>query len=166
MVLDVDVVVFDQGNTLLLDPFPEVLKRQKEEFAKILEKYQGFKKFTEEEIKDAWTRVNNAVNYPFCGHFTQEPRLISETLKRLGIVITDSLIASFLDIYREGLRKVIEEGPRTQEVRNVLYELKYIRKRLGVFSNDRQDGLEMVLNFMNIIILLPVKEVEIDFLAH
>lgn len=150
MALDVDVVVFDKGNVLLLDPIIEVLKRQKHEFAKELGNYQGMNVITANEIEEVWTQVNNTINYPFCGHFTQEEGLVHETLNRLGIVITDYIISSFLYIYREGLRKVIEEDPRTQEVRNVLQELKYIGKRLGVFSNDRQEGLNLEFELMKL----------------
>lgn len=149
MTIPADAVVFDKGNVLLLDPFPKVMRLRVGEFVRKIANYHAAVP-TKERIVDVWTEVNNSVHYPFCAHFTQEEGLVREVLSRLGLGGIGNLQEEFLETYREGLKQVIESDLRTDDVRRVLRYLQKKGKHLGVFSNDRQAGLEMELRFMRI----------------
>jgi len=143
-------LVFDQGNTLIMDPFQKVMELEKDEFRKLFADHRI--SIDTPKVIEAWTRANKEVDYPDIGHFFQEEPIIQEALRHLGI---PAEVAAFLGLellkeYRTGLKAVIESDPRTQEVRRTLQELKASGKRLGVFSNDRAVSLGMVLSHMGI----------------
>ncbi|MDH7498958.1 MAG: HAD family hydrolase [candidate division NC10 bacterium] len=143
-------VVFDQGNTLIMDPFRKILERKKEEFRKRFEEY-GIS-ISAPSIVEAWTTANNEMDYPHIAHFLQEEPIIQRALARLQIAprIALSLGLELLRVYREGYEQVVESDLRTEKVRSVLAQLKARGKRLGVFSNDRAATLGMTLQAMQI----------------
>ena len=143
-------IIFDQGNTLLMDPFTEVLKLKANTFRDIIKQY-GLQIATKEIIY-FWTKSNKEVNYPYISHFTQEEPIIKQTLKFLKIPldISNSLAPKLLEEYRNGLKELIRKDQRTKEVKELLKKLKAKNKRLGVFSNDRISGLDMNLRYMGI----------------
>jgi len=146
--IETKVIVFDQGYTLLMNPFEAIMKLKGAKFLGSLGEY-GYE--GGEEWLNEWRESNNNIHYPFCGHFTQEELIVQDFLKRLGISEGREILSlKLLKEYREGLGDVIRSDPRTTEVRGTLEILKNNNKRLGVFSNDRQVGLEAVLNYMNI----------------
>lgn len=146
----VPVIVFDQGNTLLMDPFPAVMKLQKSRFQHVCNS-RGVVLNIERMISE-WTRSNSRINYPYISHFYQEEPILQDALRNLGIKddIVAILALELLIEYRIGLRKVIEIDPRTQEVRKTLEALQGKGKRLGVFSNDRSVALGFILDIMRI----------------
>lgn len=148
--VNVKVVIFDQGNTLLMDPFQSVLTLQKNNFHKICQGYGII--LNVQKIIEQWTRANTELNYPYISHFYQEIPIIRHALRNLGFneEIESPLASKLISQYRTGLKEVILSDPRTREVQNTLDELTKRGKRLGVFSNDRIEGLDFVLNTMNI----------------
>lgn len=144
------VIVFDQGNTLLMDPFQTVMQLQKNRFCQVCEGHGVLA--DAERIVSEWTRSNNRINYPHVGHFYQEEPIVQDAVRNLDAKqdIAAILGLELLREYRIGLRKVIESDPRTQEVRTTVEELKSRGKRLGVFSNDRTIALGFVLNIMGV----------------
>lgn len=144
------VIVFDQGNTLLMDPFPAVMQLWKNRFYQVCEGHGVF--VDAERIVSEWTRSNSRINYPYIGRFYQEEPIVQDALRNLGAKedIAAILGLELLREYRIGLRKVIELDPRTQEVRTTIEELRSRGKRLGVFSNDRAVALGFVLNVMGV----------------
>jgi len=144
------VVVFDQGNTLLMDPFQAVMQLQKKRFHDACEGHGIFA--DAERIVSEWIRSNSRINYPHIGHFYQEEPIVQDALRNLGAKedVAAILGLELLREYRIGLRKVIESDPRTQEVRTTLEELRSRGKRLGVFSNDRTVALGFALNVMGV----------------
>jgi len=146
----VKIIVFDQGNTLLLDPFPSVIELRKNIFSKVF-KNHGLS-ISSSLIASEWERSNKIVDYPFIGHFYQEEPIVQHALRALGIKedIAAILALELLREYRIGLREVISLDPRTQEVKRTLQELKARGKKLAVFSNDRAVALGLVLNVMGI----------------
>jgi HAD superfamily hydrolase (TIGR01662 family) len=145
-----EVIVFDQGNTLVLDPFQSVLALEKVRFEKIYYKY-GIPDQAR-LLNFEWTRANRELNYPFITHFSQEEPIIQMALRKLDIPedIAALLGPELLVEYRKGLMKLISIDPRTQEVKDTLSKLQARGKRLGVFSNDRAIGLGLVLEAMKI----------------
>jgi HAD superfamily hydrolase (TIGR01549 family) len=144
------VLVFDQGNTLLMDPFPAVMQLQKSRFQQVCNGHGVAADI--ERIVSEWTRANSRINYPYIGHFYQEEPIVQDALRNLGVSddIAAILALELLREYRVGLRKVITVAPRTQEVKNTLEALEAKGKRMGVFSNDRSVALGFVLSIMEI----------------
>jgi HAD superfamily hydrolase (TIGR01549 family) len=148
--IDVDVIIFDQGNTLLMDPFQKIMELKGERFSELFKKH-GMNR-NPEEIKKKWTESYSRIDYPYIGQFFQEEPTVRDALRLLGVPsdISDSLVPELLSEYRLGLKDVIESDPRTEEVRRTLEQLKNMGKRLGVFSNDRTVSLNTNLESMGI----------------
>ncbi len=144
------MVVFDQGNTLVMDPFPTIMERQKHRFQARFQQH-GIT-IAGERIIHEWTRSNRLVNYPYIGHFYQEEPIIQDTLRHLSIRedIAVMLGLELLLEYRTGLRDIIASDKRTREVKDTLEQLRARGKRLGVFSNDRMVALGFILEAMNV----------------
>ncbi len=144
------VIIFDQGNTLLMDPFLSVTKLQKIKFKRLFEGHGLSMDIS--NLLSQWMISNEKVHYPYAGHFYQEEPIIQDALRNLGIAedIAAILGLELLREYRVGLRKIIEADPRTKEVRGTLQKLQANGKRLGVFSNDRIVALGFVLNVMGV----------------
>lgn len=146
----VTIIVFDQGNTLLLDPFPSVIESRKDRFSKICHKF-GLS-ISSSLIASEWKKSNKIVDYPFIGHFYQKEPIVQHALRALEIKedIAAILALELLREYRIGLREVISLDPRTREVKRILQELKARGKKLAVFSNDRAVALGLVLDIIGI----------------
>lgn len=145
-----EAIVFDQGNTLIMDPFQTILKLGGEEFTEL---FEGHGIVTDaERIAEEWIRANQKIHYPYIGHFFQEEPIIQDALRGLGVA---SDVAPFLGLellraYRTRFKEVIASDARTQQVKETLRELRDKGKRLGVFSNDRIVSLGMTLRCMHI----------------
>lgn len=132
-------IVFDYGNTIVHDPFLDVLKLKVSDFQKILERF-GYK-FRKNEIIKTWVKADRDVNYPHIAHFAQEITIIEETLKRLKLKKSDRLKLSekLLRIYRVGYRKILKNNlKRKREIERTLKYLKKKGKKLAVFSDGRK----------------------------
>ena len=143
-------VVFDQGNTLILDPFKKTIESQKDKLRGLFENHNIT--INTQEIIDEWIKSNQKINYPNIGHFLQEEPIIHDALRSLGVSsdIAAILGPELLKEYRIGLKEIIECDPRTLKVKKTLEKLKNKGKRLGVFSDDRIIGLDIVLKYMDI----------------
>ena len=135
------MIVVDQGNTLIMDPFLKVLDLQKSKFREICRQY-GVESAAV-SLGQAWENANREVDYPFCTHFTQEEPIIQLALRKLNIEEDTAAIMGpdLLREYRCGLKKIIVRDPRTREVKTTLESLAAEGKKLGIFSNDRIIGL-------------------------
>ncbi len=143
-------VVFDQGNTLIMDPFRKILQLKREAFERLFGDHHI--PIDIRTLHEAWIRANGEINYPHIGHFFQEEPIVQRALRDLEIPphVAVFLGLELLKEYRVGLREVIDSDPRTQEVRSTLGTLKSRGKRLGVFSNDRILSLDNTLRCMGI----------------
>ena len=114
--IGVAIIVFDQGNTLLLDPFPSVIELRKERLSTICHKF-GLS-IRASLIASEWKKSNKIVDYPFIGHFYQEEPIAQHALRALGIKedIAAILALELLREYRIGLREVISLDPRTSSI--------------------------------------------------
>jgi HAD superfamily hydrolase (TIGR01662 family) len=148
--LKVAAIVFDQGNTLLMDPFEAVMRLQRDRFSHLCKTYGLL--IDADHLISEWTLSNSRVNYPYAGHFYQEEPIVQNALRNLGASdeISAFLALDLLREYRVGLQKTIESDDRTKEVKNTLEQLKANGKRLGVFSNDRAVSLGFVMSVMQI----------------
>ncbi len=143
-------IVFDQGNTLLMDPFQQIMALQKDSFQRLLQKY-GIN-IDGDKLIDEWTRSNSNIHYQHIAHFFQEEPIIQDTLSKLGINHTKSafLAIDLLREYRTGYQSIIRSDKRKEDVKQTLKQLAGKGKRLGVFSNDRSFSLGFALNIMEI----------------
>ena len=75
-----DTVLFDYGNTLVLDPFEQVVECGTPLIESIL--CDAGLDIGVENLVDAWRDSNRRVNVPFISHFYQEEAIIREALGR------------------------------------------------------------------------------------
>lgn len=148
--VEATVIVFDQGNTLLMEPFYNVIKRRENRFNDLCSNY-GLS-ITSRQLIDEWAVANKEVDYPYIAHFYQEEPTVQLALRKLGVpeTIAALLALALLREYRIGLKELISTDPRTYEVKNTLQKLNSKGKMLGVFSNDRIVGLNFVLDAMGV----------------
>ncbi len=150
MKIQAKAIIFDQGNTLIIDPFSGILELHKHEFRGLCAKYGV--EVSEKELTDQWIKANREVDFPYLSHFMQEEPIVQRALAGLKVAeeTAAQLGLELLKEYRACYQAFIRTDPRTAEVRETLGELKKRGKRLGVFSNDRVLGLGMALNLMAI----------------
>lgn len=133
------IIIFDWGNTLVLDPFqavlPEVVKKTatlaKEKFGITLDT-QAFSNF--------WSKSNSELDFPNASHFFQEEPFIQQGLKgaSVPVEICPLLAPMILSEYRMKFKEVLEkQAKRTIQVNETLIKLREAGKKLGVLSNDR-----------------------------
>jgi HAD superfamily hydrolase (TIGR01549 family) len=150
MKLKVDVVVFDYGNTLILDPFDKIMLLKGEEFQKAIEGF-GYA-FERKDIVRKWSEANLEVEYPFISHFSQEIPIIIHALKKLGVRKYERKIAKkLLEIYRDGFKIILKRDKRLDKVKKILQELKDRGKRILVFTNDRKETARSVFEWSGLI---------------
>ncbi len=145
--MKVDAVVFDYGNTLVLDPFEKVLILKAYDFLKVMEK-NGYE-VSKKRFFEAWKKINETVNHPFCSHFAQDTRFLKIVLEKLGVPKNKrgELSHQLLVVYRSGLKYVLRKDKRVAEVKDILSGLKKKGKRLYVLSNEMNDMLNMQISF-------------------
>lgn len=144
------VIILDQGNTLVMDPFLAVIESQQRRFREVCKSYDiSVNAF---QIAEEWIKSNKKIDYPYIGHFYQEEPIVQDALRKLGVQegTIATLAPELLLEYRIGLKNVISSDTRTQEVRKTLQELNARGKKLGVFSNDRIAGLGLTLSVMGV----------------
>ena len=142
-------IAFDYGNTLLLDPFKDVVSKKSTEITNLLRR-NGYK-VEEREVVSRWVESNKEINGPHYSHFSQEEPIIQDFLKRIGVKPEDSnfLAPEILLEYRHGLKEFILRNDYT-EIKETLEYLKNKGKKLFVWSNDREYGVKSVMKWMNL----------------
>jgi len=139
-------ILFDYGNTLLLDPFVSILRTKANEAIQVIEA-EGMKLERKELIR-AWIQANNETDYPYISHFYQEEKIIQNLLKELKIPQKSILVNKLLRIYRDGFRESIVTDKESERTRQLLLSLKSMGLRLGVLSNERKRFLKIGLSYL------------------
>lgn len=152
--IKVRAIVFDHANCLILDPFKATVEKCKYDASDFISRFTG-QDVSPSTLEKTWDYVNRYINYPFCSRFSQEEELIKHLCIELDLYKTmeevpNELVIGILESYREILKDIIKNNPRTREVREVVRRLKQKGNVLGVFGNDRKKGLEKILNAMEI----------------
>jgi HAD superfamily hydrolase (TIGR01549 family) len=143
---EVEVIIFDYGNTLIYDPFIDILT---DDFLRFV----SFKvNRSREKVRDALIKANREINYPHATHFAQEEPMIWHALETLGIDAPSRLFLSLeiLRKYREGYKKVIKRYVKKGEIKSIFEYLFKKGKRLGIISNGRTVDLYTVLELLKI----------------
>lgn len=135
--ISVKCVLWDYGNTLLLDPFSEILAEISSECVSILEKH-GYKVPEKDFIRE-WTEANGVINYPHISHFLQEEPVINHALLKLGVLPKDMIVIApeILGKYRGGFESHARNDVRNKEVAEIVSWIKHRGFRQGIFSNGR-----------------------------
>lgn len=152
----IDTILFDYGNTIVLDPFLEILKRRVEEFKEVL--YRNGYHIEPENMVMAWIEANKEVHYPFISHFYQEMPIIKQALKKINVNDQDiqTVGHEILQIYRQGFAEFLDRDIRRIEVRQTLAFFKNKSMKLGVLSNEREHALTFALECYKIIDLFDL----------
>lgn len=145
-------IVFDVGNTLVFDPFDEILP-------KVITKATGLaaQKYNltlnNQAFSQSWSKANNSLNFPYASHFCQEEPFIEAGLSEIGVLekIRGSLATDILTIYRHSFRQWLQQDPRRVELRETLKQLRDRNKHLAVVSNDRKYATPFMLEGLGII---------------
>jgi len=141
----IETVILDYGNTIIYDPFENILN-------KILDKISSKLKLKKKKVKRAFIEANKKVNYLNIGHFAQEEPIVWYALKKLGVKDEKVIFLSLniLKTYRKELKKLMKNHPRKEKIRDVLVYLKSKGKRLGIISDGRVLNLHSMLRWLGI----------------
>ena len=121
---DIDVVVFDYGNTIVLDPFEDVIEKTIEFISSLVKRKEG-------EVRLAFLRANREVNYPHITHFALEEEVVWNALRRLNIKEKDIIILApeIVKVYRKEYKKLMRKYRHGKKIEDVLDYLKKKGKR-------------------------------------
>jgi len=146
-----NLVLFDNGGTLVDDPFDDVLAML---YPECLDAGLKLGLTTDDlpELFNYWREENSTTDYPFASHYLQEETWIVNSLLRLNTTrgtpdISDiPLISlSFLRRYRELARMQISKQPQLPLVRELFAWLKSTNIAIGVASNDREYSTNSIM---------------------
>ncbi|VVB59372.1 Glyceraldehyde 3-phosphate phosphatase [uncultured archaeon] len=135
--ISVKCILWDYGNTLLLDPFPKILEKIASDCVARLKDY-GYD-ISEKDFISEWSEANRKINYPHISHFVQEEPIIAKALGKLKILPQDMLVIlpKILGIYRSRFKEHVRNEARNKEVREIVSWIKQEGFTQGVFSNGR-----------------------------
>ena len=141
----IKTVILDYGNTILYDPFEDVLNR-------IVDKISSKLELEKRKVKKAFIEANKKVNYLHISHFAQEEPIIWYALRKLGFKDEKVFLLSLdiLRIYRKELKKLIKNYPRKEKIKDVLVYLKSKGKKLGIISDGRALDLHSMLEWLGV----------------
>ena len=146
-------LLFDYGNTLLLDPFEEVLKRIERRLKAIL---SGAGVNDVEGFLSSWREANSEVHDKFFSHFYQEPEIVERALSKHVPDVSGELVSKILKLYRLGFKEVVSSNVHVKRVRELLLKLKGFGLKLGVVSDERSTYLREGLKVMKVANLFDV----------
>ncbi|MDI6826068.1 MAG: HAD family hydrolase [Candidatus Aenigmarchaeota archaeon] len=143
---DVRVVIFDYGNTLVFDPFEDILDRRLVKFV------SSVVRKSENKVREAFIQANKEINYPYVTHFALEEPIVWRALEKLGVKPSESafLALEIIKVYRTEYKKMLKSYKRKKEIENTLNYLRGNGKRLGVISNGRAIDLYSILEWLGI----------------
>lgn len=144
-------IVFDNGNTIVFDPFDDLKEEVTHKASQIaLEKFAVT--LDARTFLSAWDEANDKLNFPFASHFLQEEPFIQAALKAIGVDDgkRPTLALAILGYYRESFQEHLENDPRRGEIRDTLTELRKRGKHLAVLSNDRDFAARSMFAWLGI----------------
>lgn len=141
----IKTVILDYGNTIVFDPFEDILN-------KILGRVSLKLKLKKEKVKKAFIEANKRINYLHISRFMQEEPIVWYALRKLGFKNEKIFLLSLdiLKIYRNELKKFIKDYSRKEKIRDVLVYLKSKGKKLGIISDGRALDLHSMLEWLDV----------------
>jgi HAD superfamily hydrolase (TIGR01549 family) len=142
---DIDVVVFDYGNTIVLDPFEDIIDETIEFISSLVKRKK-------KEVRTAFLKANREVNYPHITHFALEEEVVWNALRKLNVEERDIILFApeIVKVYRMEYRKFMKKYRHKKKIRDVLDYLKGKGKRLGIISNGRAVDLHSAIEWLGI----------------
>jgi putative hydrolase of the HAD superfamily len=143
---DVKIIGFDYGNTLIFDPFEDILDRR-------LVKYvSSAVKKSESKVRKEFIQSRKVINYPHATQFSLEEPIVWYALERLGVKPSERafLALDIIKVYRTEYKKMLESYERKKELVDTLTYLKKKGKKLCIISNGRTIDLYSVLEWLDI----------------
>jgi hypothetical protein len=118
----VKAILFDFGNTLVLDPFEETITLCSYKIRSCLFKFKCT--FDVNILIDAWTFANKNSHYMHCSHFFQEPFIIENALSIVDPAFNEGnkqiVIKELLEIYRSQACSVISNSKHSTIMKKYL----------------------------------------------
>lgn len=149
--MNMNLIIFDLGGTLIDDPFEEVLHML---YAECLEgcHYWSLGKDDLTDFFSYWREENLKTDYPFASHFLQEETWTIRGLMHLNrargvppAAEIPVLSLTILKRYRELARVQISAQPQLPLLREIFTWLKRVGAFVGVASNDREFATKTML---------------------
>lgn len=148
--LNGNIIIFDWGNTLVLDPFDIILPEVCLKAAKLAKDMFRIE-IDALSFSKAWSKVNNEVQFQYASHFSQEEPFIQQALELISVPadIRMLLTPQILSIYRFAFKSLLKSDMRKTEVNAVLKKLKERNKKMGILTNDRKFTARATLTWMD-----------------
>lgn len=134
------IIGFDWGNTLVKDPFDEIVNKIAPNVIKIIKKISPDNKISIKELIKAWKNANSKLHYHFASQFFQDEIYIQKALLDLGINVKHHPFISpeILSLYRQEFRKILQKDEKTKKELKITFEGLIKRgKKIYVLSVDR-----------------------------
>lgn len=143
---DVKVVGFDYGNTLVFDPFEDILDRRLVNFV------SSIVKKSESKVRKEFVQARKVINYPHATQFSLEEPIVWYALEKLGVKPSERtfLALDVIKVYRTEYKKMLKSYKWKKEIVDTLTYLKKKGKKLGIISNGRIIDLYSVLEWLGI----------------
>lgn len=150
------LVVFDNGGTLIFDPFSETVSRIRSTnlYSKVLSVCSEIDQSMVNRILDQWKVENATFDFPFASHFLQEEvwvtRALTKVLANFDVKFLDFipvLAPALLNEYRKEVRSVIGKQSHIPLIRDSLQALSGQDVVLAVASNDREFATSTMLSW-------------------
>lgn len=149
--LKAESIVFDNGNTIVFDPFDDLKVNVSKKASEIASNEFGVLLDTDKFLT-SWSEANKKINFPFASHFIQEEPFIQDGLKAAGVKddLRSLLALAILMEYRKQFKALLGKDPRRDEIRESLSELKNRGKHLAVLSNDRDFATRSMMSWIGV----------------
>lgn len=143
---DVKIIGFDYGNTLIFDPFEDILDRR------IVKFVSSRLKKSESKVRKEFIRSRKIINYPHATQFSLEEPIVWYALGKLGVKPSERtfLALDIIKAYRIEYKKMLKSYKWKKELVDILTYLKKKGKKLGIISNGRIIDLYSVLEWLDI----------------
>ncbi|MDO8487573.1 MAG: HAD family hydrolase [Candidatus Curtissbacteria bacterium] len=144
-------IVFDWGNTLVLDPFDDLKNEVGQKAVEIAKGSFGFQ-LDENLFVESWSQANSNLNFQFASHFSQEEPFIQAGLHEANVPAEIRFLLGPLILaeYRKSFKELLENNPRKEELRVTLRGLRDRGKHLAVISNDRSFTPQSTLAWLGV----------------
>jgi putative hydrolase of the HAD superfamily len=143
---DVKVIGFDYGNTLVFDPFEDILDRRLVKFVSSLLKK------SESKVRKEFVQSRKKINYLHATQFSLEEPIVWYALEKLEVKPSERtfLALDIIKVYRTEYKKMLKSYKRKKEIVDILNYLKKKGKKLGIISNGRIIDLYSVLEWLDV----------------
>ena len=149
------LVVFDNGGTLIADPFTATLERLRANTAALRDLHNQLDVDLLDCIISCWVEENASFDFPFASHFLQEEvwilRALDRVMKQDGRITADCvpiLAPQLLYTYRRLAQEIVERQPQIPKIKSCLRSLPQREKLiLAVASNDREFATHAMLKW-------------------